>query len=297
MKPSMNYTLEQELEMAGHWTNPDIRLGGEKCDCDCDHNNPCKFCVKKCDSKGVIKARPSSLYERLTDCNKALGYFRDCIKNFDKPYPSIEKFCKKFTLQEHKVGYSILKFQVQAMRKILFPNEHRLIWNDCPICQKKSWFYRLPNYTSNDLEVRLTQLSGLFHCSKCHFVAWESELDQKKLPKKAKYGIGAYIQSKSGLRSYLQSMATFQSVCGIMMYYHRHERDKESLDVDHFMIKTNHHKGGMGYQCIACRYIYKRKNMAEKHLKNFWKYTNDGWKFGCMLGIKNRQLQLMDISK
>jgi len=267
-KPSMNYPLEDELGFVGGWTHPDFRK------------------------------RPATLYERMDDANRALRNFRDSIENYKKPYPRIEGFCKKFTLREHSMGYCIMKFQVQAMRKVLFPNEHRRIWEYCPICETKRWYYRLPNYTglSNEFEVRLTQLNTLFHCTKCHYVSWESELDIQKIKQKSKGGVSGYVDSKAGLRHFMMDMAKYQGVSLIMMYYHRHERDKEKLNVDDFMIHTEHYTGGNGFQCIACKFIYKRKNMAVKHLRNFWSYSNDGWKYGCLQGIRNRDRKLLELA-
>jgi|APSaa5957512535_1039671.scaffolds.fasta_scaffold04856_2 hypothetical protein len=323
-RPAMHYPLEFELERIGGWTNPAIRLGGEKCDCSCKHENQCEFCSRKCTGEGYIRARPSTLYERLKDCRHVLDDLTNWLKmpeyrrklakeRLDKidweqaskvmtfnrqQYNSDLDLLRLYnsTLKTIRVSHSILKHQVQAYRKVLFHDEHRLIYSDCPICKEKRFFYRLPNmqshvYPEEYFDVKLDELNTMFHCMECHYVDYENNLDTLKIKHKSKGGLSEYLESKSGMRMFLQKQDLYMRVVSIGNYYIEREPDLKKLSIEEFFITVDHPNGGIGYQCPACKFIYKRENMAEKHLKYFWKRGTKNWINGCMRGIQNKEKQ------
>src|SRR3990172_4843200 len=164
MTPTMNYSLEFERNHIGAWSCSEMRLGSYQCHCKCNHGDKiCEHCEKMCTREGKSIPRPSTLFEKLNDSFKILTEFWEALKVYEKPFPAIEDIVKQYTKKELKVGICILKFQCQAYRKVLFPEEHRLIYSLCQYCNKKRFFYRLPNfpfhrYNQNEFPVDLKRL-------------------------------------------------------------------------------------------------------------------------------------------
>ena len=313
--PHNNYTLEYERERIGGWSCYEIRNGDYKCDCDCKHgSNPCEFCENSCTSKGYYHKRPATMFEKLDDCHRIFREVNEWVRYRDyrlKRYKDSVKRSKESSWHEVdkedqmwanmpekliKAAHCIMKFQMQAYRKVLFHEEHKLIYALCPFCKEKRFFYRLPEarrttYPEEHIEITLDRQNNMFHCKVCHYVSYESTLDISKIKTKSKSGIGAYIDSKAGLRQYMQKFDSMMGICGLVSYYNEFCPELKKLPLEKFFIVTDHPKGGKGYQCIACKYIYKRKNMALLHLKRFWERTNQARRRGCIEGMFNLEKQ------
>jgi len=321
--PQMNYPLEVEIQQIGRWSCLEIRAGKYKYNCNndgCKHGvKPCDFCKDMCTSDGFYHKRPSTLYEKMDDSIREfhliLGWIFNVEERLNRLIERRERFrynnewgldvdeerIASLTPDELQSYYCIIRFQIQAYRRILFgKREHRLIWSLCPICKEKRFFYRLPNIHRHWLnkeyvDVDLKRLNPLFKCPKCHYVEYEGILDINSIAKPRKDGIEGYINSKEGLRKSMAKMDEMMSVVEHLMWYHDRMPECKDWPLEKFMIITEHPKGGIGYQCICCKYIYKYKHLAKIHLKNFWAYTNEGINRSCMKGIVLRKNQLLEL--
>ena len=180
----------------------------------------------------------------------------------------------------------VLQNKIKAYRRIVYPDENKLIEGFCLNCKRNTWFYR----TKSDMD---TRLSKLLHCSECHFVEWEHTL-LNNLDTKPKTTYQEYVMSKQGLRSFMADMEKYAGPSRIQTYYHKHEPQFEFKLMEEFFIRMEF-KGKLGFMCPACRYIYQRKKMAEIHFNHFWEHMNDGWIRGCMIGVKRQELQQMEL--
>lgn len=245
--PTMNFPIEIERQQIGRWSCPELRAKDK---------------------------RLPTIYEKLWDCyHHCLIHHYESITYHPNPYPALEKFYHEFTLEEHKTALSIFKFQVQAYRKILFPDEHKLIFSFCPVCDTKRFFYRLPNrknkYDSQQkyFPVDLMKLSNLFHCMKCHYVAWDYELS--KIEYKEPQGIEKLIQKKEALRNWFGKMAEIQAITFKIEYYFYFEQKSKKLSLDEFFIKKND-----TWICIICSKVFDKRYLAQYHLNRIWE---DKW--------------------
>lgn len=289
-QPTMNYPLKHELDSIGSWSCAEIRMGSYKCNCnrkECDHKtNPCEFCSSMCTREGYYRARPSTLYEKLDDAFRSLNNFWEALKVYDNPYPRAEDTTKKFSKDELRIGINILKFQCQAYRKILFPNEHRLIYTFCKVCNKKTFYYRLPYrawfHSDEEFPIILDKLNNMFHCLNCHLVMYEHEIGKIEYREPSSYQ--KYLNSKEGLRAWLDEWDSYDRPIMIQKYYKDYEPKLKRLPMHKFFINQNNQ-----YSCIGCFQTYKRKDLAIRHWRRFWNLDKDNkhWVYGCMRGIRN----------
>lgn len=276
--------------MYGKWSCMDIRMGTYQCSCDCKHGKTiCEHCSNHCTEKGFSIPRPATLFEKLDDAFKILRDYWEALKVYDCPFPRVEDIVKSNTKEELRTAICILKFQCKAYRKVLLKDEHKMIWSFCGFCNEKQWWYRLPEtsfYPSKhngiiyEFPVNLDgHLNTMFHCMKCHLIAYESDLSRIEY-REAREGLETYIKSKPALKSFLDDMETLSRPLHIQRYYRNHRPDLENVPIEQFFIV----KDGK-YFCIGCGCYYTRKYDAERHRVKFWGGNNDDYRFGCQKGV------------